>query len=258
MIDEDGTIVTNQHVVDGASDITVTFWDGSTAKATLVGTDASTDVAVVRVDVSAEKLHPLRLGDSSELAVGEAVVAIGSPFGLDETLTTGVVSALDREITSPNDFTIAGAIQTDAAINHGNSGGPLLDSAGDVVGITAQIESESGGNDGVGFAVPSNTVKPVVSELLADGAVEHAFLGVSLGTTTEGATVESVVQGSPADDAGLQNGDVIVGYDGKDVSSSAELRALVDGSKPGDKVTVEVRRDGETVKLDVELGTRAS
>jgi putative serine protease PepD len=256
--DEDGTIVTNQHVVDGAGSITVTFWDGSKARATLVGADASTDVAVLHVDVSAEKLHPLKLGDSGELAVGESVVAIGSPYGLEETLTTGVVSALDREITAPNDFSIPGAIQTDAAINHGNSGGPLLNGSGEVVGITSQIESESGGNDGIGFAVPSNTVRPVVSELLADGQVEHAYLGVSLESTSDGATVGSVVPSSPAAGAGLEAGDVVVGYDGKDVGSSAELRSLVEGSSPGDQVTLQVRRDGKTVEIEVELGTRAS
>jgi putative serine protease PepD len=256
--DEQGTIVTNQHVVDGAGSITVTFWDGSTAEATLVGSDASTDIAVLHVDVAAAKLQPLKLGDSDKLAVGEAVVAIGSPFGLEETLTTGVVSALDREITAPNDFAIAGAIQTDAAINHGNSGGPLLNGAGRVVGITSQIESESGGNDGVGFAVPSNTLAPVVAELLADGEVEHAYLGVSLETTSEGVQVTSVVSSSPASEAGLTAGDVIVGYDGKDVGSSAELRDLVDKSSPGDAVTLKVLRDGKTVEVDVELGTRAS
>jgi putative serine protease PepD len=256
--DEQGTIITNQHVVDSAGSITVTFWDGSKAEATLVGSDASTDVAVLHVNVAASKLEPLKLGDSDELTVGEAVVAIGSPFGLEETLTTGVVSALNREITAPNDFAIPGAIQTDAAINHGNSGGPLLNSAGQVVGITSQIESESGGNDGIGFAVPSNTVAPVVAALLADGEVEHAYLGVSLETNSEGVAVTSVASSSPASVAGVQSGDVIVGYDGKDVASSAELRALVDASKPGDAVTLKVLRGDKTVEVDVTLGTRAS
>jgi putative serine protease PepD len=256
--DEQGTIITNQHVVDGGGTITVTFWDGSKAAATLVGSDASTDIAVLHVDAAASKLEPLKLGDSGDLAVGDAVVAIGSPFGLEETLTTGVVSALNREITAPNDFAIPGAIQTDAAINHGNSGGPLLNAAGQVVGITSQIESESGGNDGIGFAVPSNTVAPVVADLLADGEVEHAYLGISLETTSAGVEVTSVVSSSPAADAGVQSGDVIVGYDGQDVSSSAQLRALVDEGKPGDAVTLKLLRDGKTVEVDVTLGTRAS
>ena len=256
--DDQGTIVTNQHVVDGAGSITVTFWDGSKAEATLVGSDASTDVAVLHVDVAADKLEPLKLGDSDKLTVGEAVVAIGSPFGLEETLTTGVVSALNREITAPNDFAIPGAIQTDAAINHGNSGGPLLNGAGQVVGMTSQIESESGGNDGIGFAVPSNTLEPVVAALLADGQVEHAYLGVSLETSSEGVAVTSVASSSPASDAGVQGGDVIVGYDGKDVSSSAELRSLVDADKPDDSVTLKVLRDGKTVEVQVKLGTRPS
>ena len=169
-----------------------------------------------------------------------------------------MVSALNREITAPNDFAIPGAIQTDAAINHGNSGGPLLNGAGQVVGMTSQIESESGGNDGIGFAVPSNTLAPVVVALLADGQVEHAYLGVSLETSSEGVAVTSVASSSPASDAGVQSGDVIVGYDGKDVGSSAELRSLVDADKPGDSVTLKVLRDGKTVEVQVKLGTRPS
>ena len=256
--DEQGTIVTNQHVVDGADSVTVTFWDGSTAEATLVGSDASTDVAVLDVDVSPEKLRPLALGDSGDLAVGDAVVAIGSPYGLEETLTTGVVSALDREITAPNDYAIAGAIQTDAAINHGNSGGPLLDGKGRVIGINSQIESESGGSDGIGFAVPSNMLEPVVAELLEDGEVEHAYMGVSLETASGGVAVTSVVDASPAADAGLRAGDVIISFDGKDVDSSSELSALVGAKSPGDEVTITVLRSGNRVEIEIELGTRTS
>src|SRR5436190_17745376 len=152
--DSNGDIVTNDHVVQGATKVSVTFADGSKYKATVVGTDPSTDLAVLKVDAPASKLHPLSLGDSSNLQVGDGVVAIGSPFGLEETVTSGIVSALDRSISSANSFTIPGVIQTDAAINHGNSGGPLLDLGGDVIGVTTQIESESGGNDGVGFAIP--------------------------------------------------------------------------------------------------------
>jgi hypothetical protein len=148
--DDKGDIVTNQHVVDGAESVSVKFWNGATYKAHVVGTDASTDLAVVRVDAPASLLSPLPLGDSSRLAVGDGVVAIGSPFGLAESVTAGIVSALHRQLTSPDQFAIDDAIQTDAAINHGNSGGPLLNSAGEVVGVTSQIRSESGGNDGVG------------------------------------------------------------------------------------------------------------
>ena len=208
------------------------------------------------MDVAADKLEPLKLGDSDKLTVGEAVVAIGSPFGLEETLTTGVVSALNREITAPNDFAIPGAIQTDAAINHGNSGGPLLNGAGQVVGMTSQIESESGGNDGIGFAV-----------------LEHACAGRGRAARrrpgrarvsrrlarddSEGVAVTSVASSSPASEAGLKGGDVIVGYDGR-VSSSAELRALVDAGSPGDSVTLKVLRDGKTIEVEAKLGTRPS
>jgi putative serine protease PepD len=166
VLDEAGHIVTNAHVVDGAESVTVRFADGTTATGTVVGSDTSTDVAVVQVDVAASLLHPLALADSSSVEVGDEVVAIGSPYGLEGTVTTGIVSGLDRELTAPDGSTITGAIQTDAAVNHGNSGGPLLDAHGDVIGIISQIESESGGNDGVGFAVPSDTVRTVVAQLL--------------------------------------------------------------------------------------------
>jgi S1-C subfamily serine protease len=166
--DTDGDIVTNQHVVDGASSITVKLADGSTYDATVVGTDASTDVAVIRIDAPASALHPFTLADSSAVEVGDGVVAIGNPYGLENSVTTGIVSGVGREIEAPDGSKITGAIQTDAAINHGNSGGPLLDLQGRVIGITSQIESESGGNDGIGFAVPANTVKSVVARLLGD------------------------------------------------------------------------------------------
>ncbi len=167
--DTSGHVVTNAHVVDGAQSIQVTFSNGKTYDATLVGTDASTDLAVLKVDAPASVLAPLTLGDSAEVAVGDTVVAIGSPFGLENTVTTGIVSALGRSMEAPNGFTINGSIQTDAAINHGNSGGPLLDLNGRVIGVNAQIASESGGNDGVGFAIPSNTVGSIAKQLIADG-----------------------------------------------------------------------------------------
>src|ERR671925_575392 len=192
--DSKGDIITNQHVVDGASSISVRFWNGAIYKAHVVGTDASTDLAVIRVDAPSSLLHPLSLGDSSSLAVGDGVVAIGSPFGLEETVTSGIVSALHRQMTSPSGFAIDDSIQTDAAINHGNSGGPLLDMQGRVIGVTSQIESDSGGKDGVGYAIPSSPVKSVADKLIANGKVEHPFLVVSIEDAANGggAAVASV------------------------------------------------------------------
>src|SRR5262245_14798182 len=161
--DSKGHVITNDHVVEDASSIKVAFPDGSNYSASLVGADPSTDLAVIKVDAPASKLHPLALGDSSQVRVGDSVVAIGSPFGLEETVTSGIVSALHREMTSPNNFAIPNSIQTDAAINHGNSGGPLLDASAHVIGVNTQIKSDSGGNEGVGFAVPSNTIRMIAS-----------------------------------------------------------------------------------------------
>ncbi|MFO7571891.1 MAG: trypsin-like peptidase domain-containing protein [Gaiellaceae bacterium] len=273
VIDRDGHVVTNQHVVDGGGTVTVLFSDGSTHSATLVGSDRSTDLAVIKVSAPAEKLEPLRLGDSSDVAVGDAVVALGSPFGLQGTITSGIVSALHRQMTAPNGFTINDSIQTDAAINHGNSGGPLLDSRGLVIGVNAQIESDSGGNDGVGFAIPSNTVRSIVSQLVESGRAEHAYLGVTLVTTSDGVAVAEVRSGTPAEEAGIRGatgsrlmdgqeipvgGDVIVAFDGKAVSSAAALQSAVDARRPGDTVSVTVLRKGERVTIEVTLGTRPS
>lgn len=281
--DNAGHIVTDEHVVAGASSISVRFWNGQTYKAEVVGSDASTDLAVIKVDAPASLLSPLSLGDSDAVTVGDAVVAIGSPFGLEGTVTTGIVSALHRQITSPNNFTIDDSIQTDAAINHGNSGGPLLDAQGRVIGVTAQIESDSGGNDGVGFAVPSNTVRSVVSQLLESGKVEHAYLGVGLETIpgsaasrlglVAGAEVTEVRSGTPAARAGLRGasgsrsldgqaypvgGDVITAVDGRWVSSSDDLRRAIDAKKPGDTVSLTYFRDGRRHTVDVTLASRPS
>jgi putative serine protease PepD len=258
VIDTDGHIVTNQHVVDGASSIEVTFADGRTASAKVVGTDPSTDVAVIKVDADRSELHPLTFADSNDVQVGDGVVAIGSPFGLEGTVTTGIVSALDRTIDAPNNFTISGAIQTDAAINHGNSGGPLLDAAGHVVGINSQIESDSGGNDGIGFAVPSSIVQRVAQELVSGGKVAHAYLGVQLSDATSGAgaAIGQVAGGGPADDAGLATGDVVTAIDGRAIGSSDALVTAIDAHKPGDTVTLKVRRGGKTTDIKVKLGTR--
>ena len=187
VLDTTGHVVTNQHVVDGATEISVRLWDGSSYSARVVGTDASTDLAVLEVDAPAAKLHPLTLGSSASLEVGDGVIAIGSPFGLEETVTSGIVSALHRQITAPNEFSIDDAIQTDAAINHGNSGGPLLDTLGRVVGVNSQIESDGGGSDGVGFAVPADTIRTVAAQLISGGTISHAYLGVSVATITQSA-----------------------------------------------------------------------
>jgi putative serine protease PepD len=256
VIDTDGHIATNQHVVDGATSIKVTFSNGHTATAKVVGTDSSTDVAVIKVDADQSELHPLTFADSNGVVVGDGVVAIGSPFGLEGTVTTGIVSALNRTINAPNNFTISGAIQTDAAINHGNSGGPLLDSDGHVVGINAQIESDSGGSDGVGFAIPSTTVQRVAQQLISSGKVAHAYLGVQLADGNGGATVGNVVSGAPAADAGLRKGDLVTAIDGKAVTGADALVTAVDGHKPGDEVTLKVRRGGATNDIKVKLGTR--
>jgi putative serine protease PepD len=259
-IDTNGDIVTNQHVVAGANSITVRFKDGSTAKATLVGSDPSTDLAVIKVNVDASKLHPLSFGDSSTVQVGQPVAAIGSPFGLPESLTSGIVSALDRTITAPNNFSISGAIQTDAAINHGNSGGPLLNSDGQVIGVNSQIESDGGGNEGVGFAIPSNAVKNIASTLIAGKTVQHAYLGVTVGDSTSGAgaAIESVKSGTPADSAGIEAGDVVTKIDGVTVDNADDLTAKISAHQPGDKVTLTVTRSGATKTIDVTLGTRPS
>jgi S1-C subfamily serine protease len=278
VLDADGHIVTNAHVVEGASTITVRFANGDEAEATLVGTDPSSDIAVLKVDPGATTLHPLELGASKDLVVGQGVVAIGSPFGLQGTVTTGIVSALDRSIQAPNGYTIGGAIQTDAAINHGNSGGPLLDSSGKVVGVNAQIASDSGGNDGVGFAIPSDTVSSVAQQLIAGQSVEHAYLGVSVTTLDSataqqfdapaGAAVTSVGDGTPAATAGLQAagestnggvgtlGDVITAVDGQAVQSGDDLTAAISSHAPGDQVTLTVWRDGSSRDVQVTLGTR--
>jgi putative serine protease PepD len=257
--DTSGHVVTNEHVVDGANSVTVKFANGKSYSAKVVGKDSSTDVAVLKVNAPSSALHPLTLADSDAVSVGDGVVAIGSPFGLENSVTSGIVSALHRSIDSPNGFSIPDAIQTDAPINHGNSGGALLDASGHVIGITSQIESDSGGNDGVGFAIPSNTVRSVVSQLLASGKVEHAYLGVEIASAAGGgARVASVRSGTPAAKAGLQAGDVITKIDGTSVGSSDELQQAVDSRKPGDRVTLEVRRGGTTRTVHVTLGTRPS
>jgi len=256
-IDTKGNIMTAEHVVDRASSIKVEFADGSTAKATLVGSDKSTDTAVIHVDVSASKLHPLGLGTSASVQPGQTVVAIGSPFGLAETMTAGIVSATNRTITAPNGFSITGAIQTDAAINHGNSGGPLIDAATNtVIGINDQIESDTNDNSGVGFAVPVDSAKSVAQTLIAGGKVQHAYVGIWIEDVTGGARITQIVKGSPAANAGLKVGDVVTSFDGKTVSSADDLTADVSSAKSGKTVTVTIKRKGATKHLSVTLGVQ--
>jgi putative serine protease PepD len=256
-IDTKGNILTAEHVVAGADSIKVTFSDGSTAKATLVGSDTTTDTGVIHVDVPASKLHPLTLGDSSSVEPGQSVVAIGSPFGLTETMTAGIVSATSRSISATNNFTINNAIQTDAAINHGNSGGPLIDVASNsVIGVNDQILNAGDTNDnaGVAFAIPIDTSKDAARTLIAGGTVKHAYMGVRIKGTTGGAQVTQVVSGSPAAKAGLKTGDVVTSFDGKTISSADDLTAAVSAAKPGQTVSVTVRRGGSTKQLSLTLG----
>ena len=254
--DTSGHVITNQHVVAGANSVRVTFWNGQTYNASVVGTDPSTDLAVIKVDAPSTALYPLALGDSSNVQVGDNVVAIGSPFGLAETVTAGIVSALHRQMTSPNNFSIDDSIQTDAAINHGNSGGPLLDSQARVIGVNAQIESDSGGSDGVGFAIPSNTIKSIASQLIANGKAQHAYLGVELGANSASARVVTVRTGTPAAKAGLQTGDVITSLGGTKISSADELRAAINAREPGDHVSVTFKRNGRSHTVSLTLASR--
>ena len=255
VVDVEGHIVTNQHVVDGAESVQVEFADGTEANAEIVGTDPSTDVAVLDVDRPAAELTPLQFAPTGGLEVGNPVIVLGSPFGLEGTLTTGVISAVGREIQSPNGFTIENAVQTDAALNHGNSGGPVLDTQGRVVGVAAQIRSESGGSDGVGYAIPGDTAKRVADELIADGKVEHAYLGVGLEDDGP-ARLMNVVPNSPAGGAGLRSGDVVIEVDGKSIETGDELRQAIDAKDPGDELELTIQRGGDERDVTIQLGTR--
>jgi S1-C subfamily serine protease len=270
VINSDGTILTNYHVVENAVKVTVSFEHGKTVEAKVVGKDPSNDLAVLRIPTEGLTMHTLTLGDSSKAQVGDPVLAIGNPFGLDRTLTTGVVSALQREITAPNGFTIDNVLQTDAPINPGNSGGPLLNEAGEVIGINSQIETggSGGGSVGIGFAVPIDTAKSELPQLEKGGTVRSAYLGVSTLTidgslsalnlpVKAGALVETVEGGTPAAKAGIRGGnlevqtsggkvavggDIIVGVDGKTIANAEDLTTVIGSKKPGDAITVEVLR----------------
>jgi len=259
--DDQGHIVTNDHVVEEANSYEVRIGvDTKPIPARLVGKDPSSDLAVLKVDPGDVKggLKPLELGDSKALEPGDQTIAIGSPFGLEGTVTSGIVSSLGRTITAPNDYPIADAIQTDAAINPGNSGGPLLDGNGRVIGVNSQIKSGSGSNSGVGFAVPVSSVKFVVPQIQNGGKVQRAYLGVRNGDTPDfsGAVVGGVVSGGPAQKAGLQPGDKITQIDGRAVKSSDDVSAAVAARKPGEQAKVTVVRGGDRRTLTVPLGTR--
>jgi S1-C subfamily serine protease len=286
VIDKSGRIVTNYHVVQGADTIEVGFSNRDTVKARVVGTDPSTDLAVLKVDVDARALTPLRLGDSDRIRVGDSVVAIGNPLGLERSVTAGIVSALHRPLTAPDNFTIDDVIQTDAAINSGNSGGPLIAANGRVIGVNTAIatgNTGAGGNIGIGFAVPINTVRDVTSQLIDRGRAEHAFLGVEARPiddeiadlfnlpVKQGLLVVRVFDDSGAAKAGLRagttevvvagesyrlGGDIIVEVDGKRAQTTEDLREAVSARKPGDEIRIEAYRGDDKRSFDVTLGRR--
>ena len=261
LIDAEGSIVTNDHVVAGSRSVTVRFGDGDAVPARLRGRDPSSDLALLQVDAAdiPAGVKPVELATSKGLRPGDAAIAIGSPFGLAGTVTTGIISALDREIPAPNRFTISGVLQTDAAINPGNSGGPLLDARGRAIGVNSQIAT-GGGNQssGVGFAVPIDTVRDAIPALKEGGVVERAWLGVSTSDdpTGAGAVIRAVVAGGPADEAGLRPGDVIVGIAGDAVRDPGDVGTQVSAREPGEEVQVQVRRDDEEIEVVVRLGER--
>jgi S1-C subfamily serine protease len=292
VVDDKGYILTNAHVVESdsgqrADSVTVVFNKGGSetqrVKGELVGVDTGSDVAVVKVDPKGLTLRPLPVGDSAKVVIGEPVVAIGNPLGYDFSITSGIVSATRRSLQAPNDQTIPNGIQTDAAINQGNSGGPLIDGRGQVIGINEQIASQSGGNEGLGFAVPINTAMRSLNALRDTGKVQYAWMGVGLKTLTSdvastfnmktqgGALVEKVFPGSPAAKAGIKGGDqtvtiqgesfviggdVIVKADGQDIAGADQLIAFLSEKKPGDRVTLTVERDGKTQDVNVTLVER--
>ncbi|HEX5332856.1 MAG TPA: trypsin-like peptidase domain-containing protein [Cellulomonas sp.] len=274
ILDKTGNIITNNHVVEGAQgDVSVTLTDGRVFKATIVGKDATTDLAVIKLKDAPSDLSPAALGDSGAIVVGQPVMAVGNPLGLANTVTTGIVSAVDRPVStsttgSSSDAVVTNAIQIDAAVNPGNSGGPLFDAEGRVVGITSSIAtlSSSSGSIGLGFAIPVNLVKNIAAQLVASGSAQHAFLGVSLSdgtatvdnTTRLGAVVQEVTAGSPAANASLQAKDVIVAIDGKPVGGAESLTAYVRGMASGAQATLTVVRDGKAIDVKVTLATKAA
>jgi S1-C subfamily serine protease len=286
VIDKAGHIVTNYHVIQGAKKVQVSFSGQDEITATVVGKDPSTDVAILKIDAHARALTPLELGDSDAVVVGDSVDAIGNPFGFTRTLTTGVVSAVQRQIEAPNSLPIDHAIQTDAAINHGNSGGPLIDAQGRVIGVTSQISTGSTGQQGsvgIGFAIPINTVRSVAAQIISSGKAQHAFLGLDAAPvtpqlaklfhlpSTTGLLIQDVQAGSGADKAGLKagktavvvqgesyqvGGDMIVAIDGNPVTTYQQLRDAIANRKPGDKMKLEIYRNGSKKTVTATLGQR--
>jgi S1-C subfamily serine protease len=285
VIDRAGTILTNAHVVNGATKVTVQFQNKESLDAKVLGKDESTDLALLKVDPAGLRLTPLTLGSSKGVQVGDPAIAIGNPFGLERTLTTGVISAVQRTIQAPNNFEIDDVLQTDAPINPGNSGGPLIDATGKVIGINSQIAtggSGSQGSVGIGFAVPIDTAKQIIPDLKQSGRVDRGYLGIESTTVDKtlkdlnlpvdhGALVQSVSPGGPADKAGIRagdlsatldnhpiqlGGDIIIKVAGKDIRSSNDLRAAVVDRKAGDKVKVTLVRAGKVKNVEVTLGER--
>ena len=286
VIDKAGHIVTNYHVIQGAKKVQVSFSGQDEITATVVGKDPSTDVAILKIDAHARALTPLELGNSDAVVVGDSVDAIGNPFGFTRTLTTGVVSAVQRQIEAPNSWPIDHAIQTDAAINHGNSGGPLIDAQGRVIGVTSQISTGSTGQQGsvgIGFAIPINTVRSVAAQIISSGKAQHAFLGLDAAPvtpqlaklfhlpSTTGLLIQDVQAGSGADKAGLKagktavvvqgesyqvGGDMIVAIDGNPVTTYQQLRDAIASRKPGDKMKLEIYRNGSKQTVTATLGQR--
>jgi len=283
VLDAEGNILTNQHVVSGAKKVQVRFEEkDDPVDARVVGEDPSTDLAVLKVDSDAGKLRPIPLGESKSAQVGDPAIAIGNPFGLDHTVTTGIISAVGRQIDAPNQFSIDDVIQTDASINPGNSGGPLLDASGRVIGINAQIATGGSGSGsvGIGFAVPIDTAKKIIPQLEKDGKIERAYLGITTAPiskdiasqlnlpTSDGALVQDVVRGGPADKAGFKagttrtdqgltlGGDIIVKVDGKDVKRPEDVASAISDNKPGQRVPIEFFRKGDRKTEQVLLGKR--
>ena len=287
VLDKNGYILTNEHVVDGAKTVRVSFANKENVAATVIGSDRSTDLALLKVNVPSNQLHPLALGNSGVVHVGDPVIAIGNPFGLASTVTAGIVSALQRQITAPNGFAIDHAIQTDAAINHGNSGGPLINAAGQVIGINAQLPSNSNvdGNVGIGFAIPIDTAKPVIAQLRQSGRVSHAWLGISGANidstlpqglhlpSKTGVLISGIVPNGPADKAGIHpgnnsvvvsgqpyctGGDVITAVDGKPITSFDSLANAIGSKRPGDKVKLTLKSNAGSRTVEVTLGSQPS
>jgi putative serine protease PepD len=268
--DNKGNILTDQHVISDASQIRVTFADGHTANATVVGSDPGADVAVIHVNVPSSWLHPLQFADSNNVEVGDPVIAIGSPFSLRNTVTSGIVSAVGRTISAPNQFTIPNAIQTDTPINPGNSGGPLINGSGQVIGLNDQIDTNNqngqgqGSSSGVGFATPSNSDLRIARQIISTGKAQNAYVGVSLNAQVQGGAAIStasqssqpIVPGGPADKAGLRPGDLITAVNDQQITSVNQFVAKIATYSPGDTVTLKVKRGGDTKTIKLTLGAQ--